>query len=132
MLTGGEAGRKAANELLEVTQFEKVMDDTINAAAQVVQQMDPKMSGHEAQIKAFYKKYMGADTLRDDVIDLYAEIFTEAELKDIIAFYKTKAGRKTLEKVPEIMQRSMQLAQTRIMQNMGELEKMLSEVQASE
>lgn len=130
MLTAGEPERKAANELLEASRFEKVMDDSINAAVQMVKQMDPKMSSHEATVRKFYKKYMSAESLRKEMIDLYAELFTEKELKEITAFYKTKTGQKALEKLPEIMQRSMQIAQTRVMQNMGELQRMLSEEQA--
>jgi hypothetical protein len=131
MLKAGEAERKAANELLEISRFEKVMDNAVNAAVQMVKQMDPKMESHEAKVRKFYKKYMGAESLRKEVIDLYAEIFTEKELKEIIAFYKTKTGQKALEKLPELMKRSIRIAQTRVMQNMGELQKMLSEKQTA-
>ena len=74
---------------------------------------------------------MSAESLRKDVVEMYSEMFTAKELKDITAFYKTKTGQKTLEKLPEIMQRSMQLTQTRVMQNMGELQEMLAQEQAA-
>lgn len=40
---------------------------------------------------------------------LYDEYFTEAELQDLIDFYKTATGRKTAEIFPELTQRSMEL-----------------------
>jgi len=127
MLTAGEAERKAADELLEVSRFEKVMDDSIEAAVQMIKQMDPKMSSHEATIRKFYSKYMSAESLHKEVVDLYTELFTEKEIREITAFYKTKTGQKALEKLPEVMQRAMQIAQTHVMQNMGELQNILSE-----
>ncbi len=120
MLTAGEAEQRAANELLDTARFEKVMDGSINAAVQMLKQMDPKMDNHEATVRKFYNEHI-AESFRKDVVDMYAEIFTEKELKDITAFHKTRTGQKALEMMPEIMQRSMQIAQTRLMQNMGEL-----------
>lgn len=124
-VNAGEVEAEAASELLEAIQFEKVMDDAINASVQVVKQMDPNMSQHEANIRKFYEKHMSASTLRNDVIKIYSETFSVKELKDITAFYKTETGQKTLQKMPEVFQRSMQLAQSRVMQNMGELQQML-------
>ena len=131
MLVANEASKQAANELLEVIRFEKLMNDSINGAVQTIKQMDPNMVKHETEIRDFYQKYMGAESLRKDVVDLYAETFTENELKDIVAFYKTKTGQKTLEKIPEIMQRSMKIGQTRVMQNMGELKQLVDKEKAA-
>ncbi len=131
MVTANEGARKAANELLKVVRFEKIMDDSINGAVQTIKQMDPNMSKHETAIRDFYQKYMGAESLYKEVADIYAEVFTENELKEIVAFYKTKTGQKTLEKIPEIMQRSMKMGQTRVMQNMGELKQLLEKEQTA-
>jgi len=124
-LMGGEAEIQAANELLDTILFEKVMDDSINASIQMIIKMSPKMENHEASLREYYNRHMSSATLRYDVAQLYADMFTESELKEITAFYKTKTGKKTLEKLPEIMQRSMELAQSRVMQSLDELQKIL-------
>lgn len=131
-LTAGEAERQAVNELLDVTRFEKMMDDSINASIQMVNQMSPEMANHEAILRKFYKKYMSAESLRQDLVEMYSEIFSVSELKDITAFYKSKTGQKAMEKLPEIMQRSMQIAQKRVMENMGELQEMLAQEHTAE
>ena len=118
----GEAEKQVANELLDVMQFEKVMNDTITASMQMVKQMSPEMDSQESMLREFFNKYMSIESLRDDMCNMYAEIFSEKELKDMVAFYETETGQKILEKTPEIMQHSMQNAQTRIMQNFGELQ----------
>jgi len=49
--------------------------------------------------------------LTDEVSRLYATNFTEQELKDILAFYKTTAGKKLLVEQPKIVDSSMKFAQ---------------------
>ena len=41
----------------------------------------------------------------------YATHFTEPELKDILAFYKSPAGKKLLDEQPKIVDASMKFAQ---------------------
>ena len=49
--------------------------------------------------------------LTEEVARLYAANFTEQELKDILAFYKTTAGKKLLAEQPKIVDSSMKFAQ---------------------
>jgi uncharacterized protein len=53
----------------------------------------------------------GAEVL-NDVAKLYASRFTEQELKDALAFYKSPLGRKLLTEEPNILDQSMRNAQT--------------------
>ena len=50
--------------------------------------------------------------LNDEVAKLYATNFTEQELKDILAFYQTPAGKKMLLVQPKVIDSSMAFAQT--------------------
>jgi hypothetical protein len=52
----------------------------------------------------------GAEVL-NDVARLYASRFTEQELKDALAFYKSPLGRKLLTEEPNILDQSMKNAQ---------------------
>lgn len=49
--------------------------------------------------------------LMDGAARTYASHFTEAELKDILAFYKSPVGRKTIEEDPKTIDQSLKLAQ---------------------
>jgi len=48
----------------------------------------------------------------NEVAKLYASRFTEQELKDTLAFYKSTLGRKLLTEEPAILDQSMKTAQT--------------------
>ena len=49
--------------------------------------------------------------LEDAVAVVYASNFSAAELRDLIAFYKTPTGQKLLEKTPSIAQQTMAAGQ---------------------
>ena len=49
--------------------------------------------------------------ITNEVALLYAKHFTEQELKEILAFYKTPAGQKLLKNQPQVIDSSMQFAQ---------------------
>ncbi len=50
--------------------------------------------------------------ITDEVAKLYATNFTEQELKDILAFYQTPAGKKLLAQQPKVIDSSMSFAQS--------------------
>lgn len=114
---------KAVNELLDVIQWEKMVEDTMNATIQIVRQSNTRMD--EDKLSQFYQKYMGPESLRKDVVAMYAEIFTEDEIWDIVTFYKSPTGQKTIKKLPEIALLSVQMGQERIMEHQDELAKIL-------
>jgi hypothetical protein len=63
-----------------------------------------------AKLRADYASRTGE--VRDIVVKLYAARFTEQELKDALAFYKTPLGKKMIEWEPKILEQSMGEANT--------------------
>jgi len=47
------------------------------------------------------------DELESSIVLIYADNFTAAELRELVAFYKTPTGQKFLEKTPLVMQQTM-------------------------
>ncbi len=66
--------------------------------------------------------------LKDGYIALYAEIFTDEEMKGLIAFYKSPVGQAFVQKQPEVMKRSMELSQKLMMQIMPKIQAMSKEL----
>lgn len=55
------------------------------------------------------KELAGRDKeIGEQIAKLYASAFTEAELKDLVAFYKSPLGKKTIEKEPEVFNAARQ------------------------
>lgn len=58
-----------------------------------------------------FAETMNSLDLRAQLVIVYAETFTEDELREIAAFYRSDAGRRLVEAMPEIMRRTMTLGQ---------------------
>jgi hypothetical protein len=57
-----------------------------------------------------YSKYT-----EDSIYPLYDKFFTIAELKDLVAFYKTPTGQKVIETMPLLFKESSDLAQKNLL-----------------
>jgi uncharacterized protein len=64
------------------------------------------------------------EKMKEDYITIYAETFTEDELKGAVAFYKSPAGKAFSQKQPEVMRRSMELSQRMMLKFMPKIQAM--------
>jgi hypothetical protein len=92
---------------------------------------EEKKRAAEFQQKIMDKMWeaMAWEEIKDDYIKLFAETYTVDELKAIIEFNETPAGKSLIEKQPEIMQKSMAIAQRRMLQALPAIRSMAEEMQ---
>jgi hypothetical protein len=76
-----------------------------------------------AEARNFFQENFNWDTMRPKLAKLYADNYTEAELKEIIAFYQTPAGQKTIAKMPVLMQQSLAMSMADVQANMSEFQR---------
>ena len=62
------------------------------------------------------------------MINLYDKQFTEQEISDMLAFYKTESGQAILKKMPQVMQASMQMSQALVQDAMPEIQAIAGEL----
>jgi hypothetical protein len=111
------AAMSSAKELISITGattlFSPLIAGVVEQAKVLFLQQNPALSKDLNEIST----RMRADLqprfteLTDEVARLYAQNFTEQELKDILAFYKTPAGKKLLTAQPQVVDASMKFAQ---------------------
>lgn len=81
------------------------------------------------------REEMGWATLRPQMVKMYSETFSEAEVLGIVAFYESPAGQAFVLKMPMLMQKSMAMSQERMRAIMPrfreELEKTMAEGRAN-
>jgi uncharacterized protein len=70
---------------------------------------NPGMAPFRDLMVAWLKKYMTWPAMEPQLMQLYASNFTEEELKSMAAFYRSPAGQKAVQKMPEMMQRTAML-----------------------
>ncbi|ENW95811.1 DUF2059 domain-containing protein [Acinetobacter sp. NIPH 298] len=143
-----QASKESVKELLKITKSEQLID-------QMSEQMNMMMSSSIEQMTQGQNlttkqelaiinysqelaKIMQQDLtwakLEPDMIKIYVEEFTQEEINGMLKFYKTPVGQSTINKMPIIMQKSMQIGYKqinevtpKIMQAVEKLEKEMQE-----
>ncbi|MGD2116524.1 MAG: DUF2059 domain-containing protein [Acidobacteriota bacterium] len=117
---------QAARELFELAGGGKVAEAGAEAMLGVLRQ-NPELAPYEDVFREWYKKIFSGDELEREMVTIYMGAFTEQELRDLAAFYRTPLGQKTLTVLPQVMQQGAQVGMRLAQEHSGELEEMLAE-----
>ncbi len=120
-----KASEMSAEKLLNAMDMETTLSHSIEQMLNLQLQQNPSMAPYKETLATFFKKHMSYESLKPEMIKLYAEAFTAAELNEITAFYNTAVGKKTIEKMPALMAAGGQIGAQRIQANMAELQSMI-------
>jgi uncharacterized protein len=123
--------RAAAESLLNQMDMEKMLTQSIDQMLKAQVQANPTIAPYEPQMRAFFAKYMSWASMKEDTINIYMGEFTEDELKQSAAFYQTPVGRKSIQKMPGLLAKGMEMGQRRVQEHLPELQAAIS-VQAAE
>ena len=112
------AALATAHQLIDITGatnlFRPLIAGVIEQAKTPFLQQNPALAGELKQIAAKINTEMEPrfSEITDHVAMLYATRFTEPELKAILAFYQSPAGKKLLAEQPQVIDASMAFAQS--------------------
>lgn len=107
--------------LFAITGSERLADSVQEVFLTEMRKATPTLAEHEPILREFIAKHGSAAAMREDLIRLYRESFSETELLALLRFYETDVGRGISRKLPAIMNRSTQLSIARIQAHLPEL-----------
>jgi hypothetical protein len=121
-----EASKSAkAEELLQLTQTDQMMkmlepmkDMLTTMMNKTDMPAEERAKAGEMQEKVMALVFDRLNKAKPALVKIYTDTYTEEEIDGILAFHKSPAGRAMLQKMPQVMQRSMPV----IMQLMGDLQ----------
>jgi len=119
--------RKAAETLLIVTNVDKSLPKIVEQVLASQLQQNPQLAPYREIMQRFLNKYMNWESLKEDVMTAYTQEFTEPEIKQLTAFYKTPLGQKAVEKMPKLLFIGGQIGMRRVQANEAELRQMIEE-----
>lgn len=114
--------REATEELLRVMGVEETSKSAAQSFFDAMSQQSPGMDEYRDVLMKWATNTLSWDKMGPRMTDLYMRTFTETEIRELIAFYKTPVGRKTLEKLPTLMEEGMKIGMELAQENQGELE----------
>ena len=119
--------RAAAEALLIAANTEAVMEQSIATAIDSQVEANPQIAPFRDIMRAFLSEHLSWEAVRDEMVQIYAEAFTESELREITAFYQTETGRKAVLLTPSLMAQGMQIGQRAVIAHRAELEARIEE-----
>ncbi len=96
---------QAVTELFGLMDVEKAMIGGATAMIDAQIKANPAIAPFRGVLIEWSGKYLTWDAMAPQLIALYMETFTEAETRELIAFYRTPTGKKALTKLPELFQK---------------------------
>jgi hypothetical protein len=106
-----------ATQLLElkggISAYDPAIDGVVTHHKGVLLQINPNLAKDLNDVEQLVRKEGAArrEELHKEIAIGYASAFTEQELKDMIAFYKTPLGKKMIEQEPKAGEQSTKRAQ---------------------
>lgn len=130
------AQKQAASELLEVMKMDNAIRDATMMSVEMQVEANPALAPFKDVMSEFVDKYLTWEAMKPDLIQLYADSFSETELRELIAFYKTPTGQKTIALLPELTRKGAEIG-GRLMERHGEelqqmIQKRVQELQQGE
>lgn len=119
------AAQAEARELLDKLGMKRAMEQSMANLIDLQVQQQPALAPFRQIMRDYFEKYMSYDVLRPEMVKIYEEAFTTAELKEVNAFYDTETGKKALAVMPTLMGKVGQLGAERSQAHAGELRSMI-------
>jgi hypothetical protein len=131
--------RELAEELLTVMKIknliERIFDQVKQTTISQLKTMNnSEQSGVETQritqdLMDLLDKELSWENAKEEYVALYAQEFNEEELRGLLDFHKSPLGHKLLEKMPDLMRKSIQTGQRRTAKIIPRIRKAIDDIQ---
>lgn len=134
---GADTKTAKIEEIFQLTKMDQMQKQGLEQArgmlaSQAMQSVPEADREHAREIQDKILELVGRkmswDKMKPAYIQIYEETFTAEELDGILGFYKSPAGRSMLEKMPQVMAKSMMIAQEQMKDIMPEVMKLVEEL----
>jgi hypothetical protein len=116
---------QAAHELLEVSRTQEATTAALATALEAQYKLQPQLRAFERVMQEFLERHLSWDRLGGELAALYASRFTEAELRELIAFYRSPVGRKLAAETPQLTVEASRIGERMVEAHVGELEELI-------
>jgi hypothetical protein len=106
--------RALAARYFEAIHYDKMlsqmMEQMVPVMVQTLRKQTPSLTDEQSQLVSetvVESTREVTDRMKAPMIDAVAEVFTEQELRDLVAFYEAPSGQALIAKTPELTQRMM-------------------------
>ena len=106
--------REAVKQLMEVTRVRELTQQSMDEVMKSQMEQMPQLKPYEGIMQTFVREQMDWSILEPEFTRIYLDVFTEKELRDMVAVYKTPIGQVMLAKMPQLLAKSNEFTQKRL------------------
>ena len=99
----------AARELMELVRIKEAALAGVVLAMEQQVRANPAMAPYRGVMEDWARDIFSSDEAKDAFATMYAQEFTESELKGLVAFYRTPLGQRVAEKQAVLTQRGSEV-----------------------
>lgn len=77
-------------------------------------QYESVLRSYQQQAREVLDRELAWEAIRDELVELYLPLFSEAEFEQLIEFYQSPAGRKLMQHLPQLTRESMAVSHARV------------------
>lgn len=120
-----ESHNAAVLELMDAMHVEDGIASSMGMMMDMMIESNPQLETLRPVFETFFNKYFTWAEMQDDFALLYASNFTEPEVQDLLAFYRTPTGMKAAVTMPALMEESGMIGERQVEAHLPELEQMI-------
>ncbi|HEX8673088.1 MAG TPA: DUF2059 domain-containing protein [Longimicrobium sp.] len=113
--------RAAIEELFAALGAEREMTAGVEAEIRAATTRNPALAEYQPLMLAHARRYLRWPELKEDFIRAYARTYTEAEARELAAFYRTPVGQKSLRVQSQLVGEVRRITQDRLRPHAREL-----------
>ena len=116
---------REAEKLLSIMGMEQAVVQSMEQMLNLQLQQNPSLAPYKKVMVEFFSKHMSWESLKPEIIKMYAQAFSAAELREITDFYSTEVGSKSIKLTPTLFSQGAQIGVSRVQDNIDELQAMI-------
>ena len=115
-----------ALQLLEAMRMPDQIAASVATVVATQTRQNPDLPGLGEVLREFLSRYVTWDAMKDEYAELYAGAFTEEELREMTAFYRTPTGQKLARSTPQLTRLGAELGERTMRAHSAELDQLIA------
>lgn len=106
-----DARHESAAQLVRLMDVPATMSGGAEAMADAMISQNAMLRPYKSVLIDWFAEVFAPANFEHQLVDIYAEAFSEDEILDLLAFYKTPTGQKMVQQQPELMKKGAALGE---------------------
>jgi len=130
--------KQKLDELLTLMNADALIDSIYSQMDQMIMGLEQHLgvkpsekaifNEHSNKTTQIIKQEMSWEKMKGPMIDIYMKHYTESEIADMVAFYKTETGQSMIKKMPIVMNDTMMMSQSLMKDMMPKIQQLSIEL----